>query len=67
MFTPYVYDWRGIVLGVANPEYTDSKFNNNEKISLIHVTGKKNYDKRDSMLEKEHERNIQFALKNKYK
>ena len=37
------------------------------KLDIALARGKKNYDKRDSMLEKEHERNIQFALKNKYK
>ena len=37
------------------------------KLDIALAHGKKNYDKRDSMLEKEHERNIQFALKNKYK
>ena len=37
------------------------------KLDIALARGKKNYDKRDSMLEKEHERNIQYALKNKYK
>ena len=37
------------------------------KLDSALARGKKNYDKRDSMLEKEHERNIQYALKNKYK
>lgn len=37
------------------------------KLDIALARGKKNYDKRDSMLEKEHERNIQFELKNKYK
>lgn len=37
------------------------------KLDIAFARGKKNYDKRDSMLEKEHERNIQYALKNKYK
>ena len=37
------------------------------KLDIALARGKKNYDKRDSMLEKEHERNIQFALKNKDK
>lgn len=37
------------------------------KLDIAIARGKKNYDKRDSMLEKEHERNIQYALKNKYK
>lgn len=33
------------------------------KLDIALARGKKNYDKRDSMLEKEHERNIQYALK----
>lgn len=37
------------------------------KLDIALARGKKNYDKRDSMLEKEHERNIQYALKNKNK
>lgn len=37
------------------------------KLDIALARGKKNYDKRDSMLEKEHERKIQYALKNKYK
>ena len=37
------------------------------KLDIALARGKKNYDKRDSMLEKEHERNIQYALKNKYR
>ena len=37
------------------------------KLDIALARGKKNYDKRDSMLEKEHEKNIQYALKNKYK
>lgn len=37
------------------------------KLDIALARGKKNYDKRDSMLEKENERNIQYALKNKYK
>ena len=37
------------------------------KLDIALARGKKNYDKRDRMLEKEHERNIQYALKNKYK
>ena len=37
------------------------------KLDIALARGQKNYDKRDSMLEKEHERNIQYALKNKYK
>ena len=37
------------------------------KLDIALARGKKNYDKRESMLEKEHERKIQYALKNKYK
>lgn len=37
------------------------------KLDIALARGKKNYDKRDSMLEKEHEKNIQYALKNNYK
>ena len=37
------------------------------KLDIALARGKKNYDKRDSMLEKEHERKMQYALKNKYK
>lgn len=37
------------------------------KLDIALARGKKNYDKRDSMLEKEHEKKIQYALKNKYK
>lgn len=37
------------------------------KLDIALARGKKNYDKRDSMLEREHKRKIEFALKNKYK
>ena len=37
------------------------------KLDLALAKGKKNYDKRDSILEKEHNRKIEIALKNKYK
>ena len=37
------------------------------KLDIAFAKGKKNYDKRDSILEKEHNRKIEFALKNKYK
>ena len=37
------------------------------KLDIALAKGKKNYDKRDSILEKEHNRKIEFALKNKYK
>ena len=40
---------------------------NKREINKLIGQTKKNYDKRDSMLEKEHERKIQYALKNKYK
>lgn len=44
--------------------YTSGKY---IKIEIALAKGKKNYDKRDSILEKEHNRKIEFALKNKYK
>lgn len=37
------------------------------KVDIALAKGKKIYDKRDSMLEREHKRKIEFALKNKYK
>lgn len=37
------------------------------KLDIALAKGKKNYDKRDSMLEKEHYKKIEYALKNKYK
>lgn len=37
------------------------------KMNISLARGKKNYDKRDSMLEKEHNRKMQHALKIKYK
>lgn len=37
------------------------------KLDIALAKGKKNYDKRDSMLENEHNKKIQYALKNKYK
>ena len=37
------------------------------KVSLALAKGKKNYDKRDSMLEKEHKRDIARAMKEKYR
>ena len=37
------------------------------KVNLALAKGKKNYDKRDSMLEKEHKRDIDRAMKMKYR
>ena len=37
------------------------------KVNLALAKGKKNYDKRDSMLEKEHKRDIARAMKEKYR
>lgn len=37
------------------------------KIDIALAQGKKNYDKRESILKREHERKIQHVLKNKYK
>ena len=37
------------------------------KVALGVCRGKKNYDKRDSMLEKAHKRDIDRAMKEKYK
>lgn len=37
------------------------------KVNLALAKGKKNYDKRDSMLEKEHKRDIDRAMKIKYR
>lgn len=37
------------------------------KVSLALAKGKKNYDKRDSMLEREHKRDIDRAVKEKYR
>lgn len=37
------------------------------KVNIALAKGKKNYDKRDSMLEKEHKRDIARAIKEKYR
>ena len=37
------------------------------KVNLGLCKGKKNYDKRDSMLEREHRRDIDRAMKEKYR
>jgi SsrA-binding protein len=37
------------------------------KVALGVCKGKKNYDKRDSMLEKDHKRDIDRAIKEKYR
>ncbi|MEW8956871.1 SsrA-binding protein SmpB [Clostridium sp.] len=41
--------------------------NGRVKVALGVVKGKKNYDKRDSMLEKAHKRDIEREMKNKYR
>lgn len=41
--------------------------NGRVKVNLGVCRGKKNYDKRDSMLEKEHKRDIERAMKDKYR
>ncbi len=46
---------------------TNMYFKNGKiKVSLALCKGKKNYDKRDSMLEREHKRNIDRAMKERY-
>ena len=41
--------------------------NSKIKVNLALAKGKKNYDKRDSMLEREHKRDIERAVKQKYR